>query len=115
MRISLIFISIFISLSFYSQDKSVKTVTINVKGNCDQCKTRIENAADIKGVKLCVWDEITKLAKIKYDTVKVSLNQIEKAIAKAGHDADLEPASKESYKKLPKCCQYNDAKCDKPK
>ena len=113
MRAIILIISIFISLNFYSQDKSVKSVTINVKGNCDQCKTRIENAADIKGVKLCVWDEKTKVAKIKYDTAKVSLNQIEKAIAKVGHDTDLEPASKESYKKLPKCCQYNDAKCDK--
>ena len=32
---------------------TVKTITLAVKGNCEQCKERIENAADIKGVKIC--------------------------------------------------------------
>ena len=31
---------------------TVTTSTISVKGNCGECKERIENAADIKGV-LC--------------------------------------------------------------
>lgn len=113
MRTIILIISIFISMNFYAQDKSIKTATFSVKGNCEQCKERIENAADIKGVKLCVWDEKKQTATVKFDTTKVTLVQIEKAIAKSGHDTELESATKESYKKLPKCCQYNDAKCDK--
>ncbi len=102
----------FIAFGIKAQS-TIKTVTLNVKGNCEDCKERIENAADIKGVKVCAWDSKTKIAQLKYDPAKVSLDQIEKAIAKAGYEAGNAKADAVAYSKLPKCCQYNDGKCEK--
>jgi mercuric ion binding protein len=100
-------------IGFSIKAQTVKTETLAVKGNCEQCKERIENAADIKGVKVCKWNEKTKVATITYDTLKVSMDQISAAIAKSGHDAGNTKADLKDYKKLPKCCQYNDGKCEK--
>ena len=93
--------------------QSVKTITLNVAGNCGECKERIENAADIKGVKICTWDSKTKVAKITYDPTKTSPEQIELDIASAGHDTPGKKATADAYKKLPNCCRYRDGKCEK--
>ncbi len=102
---------LFISTLLNAQ--SVKTITLTVSGNCEECKERIENAADIKGVKICTWDSKTKVAKITYDASKTSPELIQQAIAAAGHDTPTKKASSESYKKLPNCCRYRDGKCEK--
>ena len=44
-----------------SQNTAI-TTTLLVKGNCEECKTRIENAADIKGVKFFEWNTVLKNA-----------------------------------------------------
>jgi copper chaperone CopZ len=106
-------IILFMSVQLFGQDKSVKTITLSVKGNCEECKARIENAADIKGVKLCTWDEKTQTATITYKSDKVTLEQIEKAIAAAGHDAGSAKAPEATYKKLPDCCLYREKSCEK--
>lgn len=98
-----------------AQQNSTKTFTLLVKGNCDECKTRIENAADMKGVKLCVWNETTQTATITYKPEKVSPAQIEKAIAASGHDAGDTRGDDASYKALPSCCKYRDKKCEEKK
>jgi len=102
------------SLSIYSQ-ASVKTITIAVKGNCEQCKKRIENAADIKGVKICTWDEHAQSAVVTYNPAKVTPEQIEQAIATSGHDAGNSKSPDAAYKKLPNCCQYKDHACEDKK
>ncbi len=115
MRTIIIFLSLFIALTTNAQDKSVITATIAVKGNCEECKARIENAADIKGVKLAVWDQAAQTVTVTYKSDKVTLEQIEKAIASSGHDvADLK-GDDAKYKKLPECCKYRDKKCVLPK
>ena len=90
---------------------TIKTATFTVAGNCEECKARIENAADIKGVKLCVWDVKTHVATVTYNESKTSLDQVKKAIAAAGHDITGFKADDASYKKLPSCCKYRDAAC----
>lgn len=92
---------------------SIKTTTLIVRGNCEQCKERIENAADIKGVKKCIWNTETKTATIVFDTTKTSLPNIEKAIARAGHETAAQIADEKSYSKLPDCCKYKHSKCHK--
>jgi Cu(I)/Ag(I) efflux system membrane fusion protein len=101
-----------ISFSSIAQDKTITTATITVKGNCDECKNRIENAADIKGVKLATWDEKKQRLSVTYNTEKVSLAEIEKAIAASGHDAGSVKGTDAGYKKLPSCCKYRDKKCE---
>lgn len=108
-------IGLFLSFNLISQNKGTTTLTLSVKGNCDQCKDRIENAADIKGVKVCKWSEKTQIATVTYNSEKVTPEAIKQAIAKAGHDAEDEKASDGAYKKLPGCCQYRDNKCDDKK
>lgn len=92
---------------------TITTSTIMVKGNCDQCKERIENAADIKGVKNSTWSEKTKVMSVTYDSKKVSLEQIEKAIAKAGYATQSQKADDHAYENLPSCCKYESTDCKK--
>ena len=115
MKTIIIFLSLFITITTKAQSKGVVTNTISVKGNCAECKTRIENAADIKGVKLATWSEDTKILTVTYNSDKVTLEQIENAIAAKGHDADSVKGNDASYKKLPSCCKYRDTKCESPK
>ena len=112
MRTLILSIFLLISLKNFSQDNTVKTATIAVKGNCEECKKRIENAADIKGVKLAEWDEVKQAITVTYKPDKITIDQIAQAIAASGHDAGSKKASDAGYKKLPKCCQYRDAKCE---
>lgn len=107
MKNIILFIGLFASLYSYSQS-TVKTETFVVKGNCEDCKKRIENAADIKGVKISNWDSEKKVFSVTYDSKKTTVEQIQKAIAAKGYDAGNEKGDPKAYDKLPKCCQYND-------
>lgn len=94
-----------------AQDK-VATVEISVKGNCEMCKKRIENAADIKGVKLAEWSEKTQILKVIYNPKKTDEATIVNAVVASGHEAKGQKPSKEKYESLPGCCQYETNKCD---
>src|SRR5688572_32885230 len=114
MRTIIVLFITFISLQINAQ-QGVQTTTFTVKGNCEECKERIENAADVKGVKLLQWNPDTKVAKVTYDANKISLTQIQEAIAKRGYDAGPVKGNDVAYKKLPKCCQYRDGVCEDAK
>lgn len=95
------------------KSKEVVTAVFNVKGNCDECKKRIENAVDIKGVKLANWDEKAQALTVTYRADKVSEQEIKQAILKSGHDVENEKAADAVYNKLPDCCKFRDKKCVK--
>ncbi len=103
----------FLSVSAQEKTKETKTVSFKVAGNCEQCKSRIENAADIKGVKLAEWNAKTQILKVIYRSDKVSEAEIKKAILIAGHDVETEKSQNATYNKLPDCCKYRDKKCVK--
>jgi len=113
MKQIILIISFFLSFSLKSQtsDGAIITTTLMIKGNCEQCKKRIENAADIKGVKFFEWDEKTKVAKVIYNTSKTNLEAIEKAIAAKGYDTQSQTGDKNAYNKLPECCHYRSGVC----
>ena len=113
MKTLIILITIIIFSIKIQAQSTVITSTISVKGNCGECKERIENAADIKGVKNDVWNEETKILTVTYDSKKVTLEQIEKAIAKAGHETVSQKADDGAYNKLPSCCKYKTEDCKK--
>jgi copper chaperone CopZ len=108
---------VLISILTYSAkaQQTTKTQTFTVKGNCEDCQKRIENAADIKGVKICTWNADTKVATATFDTTKTSLLKIQEAIAASGYDAGTVKASAKAYSKLPACCKYNEGKCEESK
>lgn len=113
MRTLIVLIICLVSLGARAQ--STKTATFTVKGNCEDCKERIENAADIKGVKICTWNPDTKVASVTYDTGKTDLRKIQEAIAAKGYDAADVKGNLAAYNKLPQCCKYRDGKCEDPK
>ena len=88
--------------------KETKTIEFEVSGVCGMCKSRIENGALIKGVKLVEYDSEKSLLKVVYRANKVSEDEIHKAVAGVGHDTDKVKASDEAYGKLPGCCAYRD-------
>lgn len=95
------------SFSIKAQSK-VKEDSISVKGNCIQCKKRIETSLDLKGVKFSEWNVKTKKLFIAYRADKISEKEIHEAIAAAGHDTGLVNAQDTTYAKLPFCCLYRD-------
>ena len=110
----ILFISLIFSIKINAQS-SIQTSTIAVKGNCEECKERIENAADIKGVKTSNWDKNKKIITVIYDSTKVTLAQIEESIAKVGHATANKIADAKAYKKLPACCKYEQGVCKEAK
>lgn len=112
--IIILFIGIIFSLKIQAQT-TIITSTITVKGNCDDCKERIENAADIKGVKTSNWNKDKKVLTVTFDSKKVTLTQIEEAISKAGYATANKAADANSYKKLPDCCKYEQGACKETK
>ncbi|HCY42136.1 MAG TPA: hypothetical protein DHV48_12410 [Prolixibacteraceae bacterium] len=80
---------------------------VKVSGNCDQCKDRIETAAkSVSGVTSAEWGAETKMLHVQFDGGRTNLDEIQKAIAKVGHDTEKFKASDAAYKGLPECCKY---------
>jgi len=97
------------TLSAFSQSDTknqVITTEFTVLGNCGMCKTRIEKAAKIKGVKSADWNVDTKILKLEYSSSKTTLEAIHKNIAKAGHDTEEQRTSDAVYNRLHHCCKY---------
>ncbi len=107
---TIIYISAMLVISggLHAQDSKYNTEEFRVEGVCDECKTRIENAAYIKGVKYCEWTKESHILKVTYNPEKTELIKIHESIAEAGHSTDKVEASDEAYHKLPKCCAYKD-------
>lgn len=109
-----ILLTILIVVSFSSvtiaqesdQEITLKTDSIRVLGNCGMCKTRIEKAAMLEGVKTAVWNQETKILTVDYNPSVVSNEAIQKSIASVGHDTGLYKAEESVYNQLPGCCKY---------
>jgi copper chaperone CopZ len=99
----------FLSISAVAQDTKSKNkkVEMKVAGNCEICEKRIEKAAfSVKGVKSAEWHADHKDIHLIIDENKCSLEDVAKAIAKAGHDTEIVKAKDEDYEKLHGCCLY---------
>ena len=87
--------------------KNMEHQTIKVSGNCEMCKDRIEMAAkSVSGVSSAKWSSETKMLHVEFDGEKTSSDDIQKAIAKVGHDTEKFKATDAVYKELPECCLY---------
>ena len=109
----IIFILIIISFTFSNlnaqeKENKIDTLQFNVSGVCNSCKTRIENAALIKGVKFAEWNKEEQMLTVVFNSTKTTVDKIHQSIAYAGHDTDKAKATDEAYSKLPKCCAYRD-------
>lgn len=92
-----------------AQEKKNKNAKydVEVNGNCDQCKKRIEKAAySVSGVKSAVWHVDDHKLHLMLNEEKVTVLDVQKAIAKAGHDSDEVKATDADYENLHHCCLY---------
>lgn len=103
MRISLV-IMLFFATSAVAQNQKY---IIDVRGNCNLCKTRIEKAAiKTKGVKYAFWRAETEQLTLILNANKTSIDQVAKNIAAVGHEANGVAVVDSVYAALPMCCQY---------
>ncbi len=107
-KLSIAAIMIFALSSFAMKGKKKKivTITIEVKGNCEQCKERIETALDVKYIKKAVYNIETQKLTVKYRADKMEEIQIHNIVAGIGHDTDKVKSSDKVYANLPECCKY---------
>ena len=100
---------VFAAISVQAQqakNKNAKYV-IEVNGNCEQCKKRIEKAAySVGGVKSANWDIETDQLSLIVNEEKTTILEVKKAIANIGHDTDEVKTTPEIYEKLHSCCHY---------
>lgn len=84
---------------------------IEVKGNCDMCKKRIEKAAySVNGVRSAEWHADDQTLHVMLNDKKTSPTQVQEAVAKQGHDTKYNTveikATQEQYDNLHGCCLY---------
>lgn len=102
---------VFLTLGFttFSQEKSkYEVVVIQTSAECGQCKERIESELNYtKGIKYAELNLEDMKLSVKYNSSKLTLDELKNQISKLGYDADDVKAEKQAYQKLPKCCQIN--------
>ena len=82
------------------------TAEIKTSAQCDMCKETIEKELNLtKGIKSAVLDVKTKIVTVTYKEKVITLDEIRNIISNIGYDADLVPANRKKYAKLPKCCK----------
>ena len=80
---------------------------IKVLGLCGMCEDRIETAAySVRGVRTASWDKESQMLSVSYRADRTSQEEIERAIAKAGHDTEHFITDEETYSNLHSCCKY---------
>jgi periplasmic mercuric ion binding protein len=95
-----------ISKNTIAQEATTAEIKIKTSATCDMCKETIEkNLAFEKGIKKSVLDVDSKILTVTYNPNKITPEQIRKAVAKTGYDADDVPADPKAYKKLDECCK----------
>ena len=108
-KLVLIVMMAFLSFSAQAQTKKNKNLkyTTEVNGNCEQCKKRIEKAAyGVPGVKTASWDISSHQLSVILNEEKTSPLDLNKAVAKAGHDTKDIKAETADYDNLHSCCKY---------
>ena len=98
-----------VTVSIQAQEKKNKNAKYNVEvnGNCEQCKKRIEKAAlSVAGVKSAEWHLDDHILHLIVNEEKCSVTEVKQAIANVGHDTDDIKAKDEVYEKLHHCCLY---------
>ncbi|MEL1252761.1 heavy-metal-associated domain-containing protein [Flavobacterium sp. DGU38] len=108
-KLILIAVLTFLGFSAQAQTKKNKNLkyTTEVNGNCEQCKKRIEKAAfGVPGVKSASWDVESHQLTVILNEEKCSTADLNKAVAKAGHDTKEVKATQKDYDNLHSCCKY---------
>ncbi|WP_430817561.1 heavy-metal-associated domain-containing protein [Carboxylicivirga sp. RSCT41] len=83
-------------------------LSFTVKGNCDMCKQRIEEALlNVEGVNMAVWNAESQNVKVLVSLSDTTIDKLQDSVAKAGHDTEGAKADDQIYASLPECCRYS--------
>lgn len=83
-----------------------ETLVLSTSAQCDMCKARIEGKLnESKGIRMASLDIRSKKLTVKYNPEKTTPEEIRKAVALLGYDADGQKADETAHKNLPTCCQ----------
>jgi mercuric ion binding protein len=93
-----------VGLSITASAKKV-TTTFWVEAQCGDCKERIENALDVKGISFAELNLETKEVTVRFNDSKISEEEIHQIISKIGYNTKQVKADMEAQKALPGCCQ----------
>lgn len=91
-----------------AQEKMPKKMekTFLTSAECFDCKERIESKLNYtKGIVFAELDVPTKMLTVKWNTKKISEDEIKQIVSKTGYSIGDVPADIESMMKLPACCQ----------
>ncbi|MBK3519863.1 heavy-metal-associated domain-containing protein [Carboxylicivirga marina] len=92
----------------YESEIFGQALAFKVYGNCDMCKDRIEEAlSSIEGVQSAMWNSSLKEAYVVVGSADVTLIDLQRYVANAGHDTEFIKAQDEVYALLPACCKYS--------
>jgi len=95
-----------IFLFTYCAPKGDAQVVIKTSAVCDMCKKTIEQKMKgIDGIVTASLNVDSKELTVSYVSAKTSPDQIRKAVAETGYDADDVTAVPEAYEKLHDCCK----------
>lgn len=104
-----------IALANTSEAQGTVTEKFEVSGVCEMCKTRIEKALDVKGVRYANYDLENHQLEVAYKTKHISSEEIHQRLNDVGHDTEKSKASDEAYDKIHGCCKYREHEHDEAK
>jgi copper chaperone CopZ len=108
MKTKVLSVVVVILLGTLSGFAKIKSEKFLVNGKCEMCEKRIEMAAlSLEGVSKADWNKETKEIEVTLNDAKTSLQNVQEAIAKVGHDTEAVKATEEAYNELPACCKYD--------
>jgi copper chaperone CopZ len=98
-----------------AQEESKPVLKIQTSAECNECKARIEEKLNYtKGISWAELDVPTKVCTVKFNTAKISKEEIQQIIVQLGYDADSLKADPKAYEALPSCCKANMEKAKHP-
>lgn len=83
------------------------TQHFHVKGNCAECKERIESTALEMGAKSANWTPASQTLTVDFGNSGLTSDDLLKKIADVGHDNEKFKTPDSTYNSLPKCCWYD--------
>lgn len=112
--LSVVMMFVMSATTLKAQDATTAELKIKTSAVCDMCKETMEkHIAFEKGVKKSSLDVDSKILTVTYNPTKITPDQIRKAVAKSGYDADDVKADPKAYKKLDACCKKGAVCTDK--
>ncbi|MCH7534650.1 MAG: heavy-metal-associated domain-containing protein [Bacteroidetes bacterium] len=105
----ILFLMVGTSNLFAQKTKDVIRIRIKTSAQCEMCKAKLEHGLlYIKGIKSAFVLLKEGVIIVKFKKSKINPDEIRKAIAKIGYDADDVPAEKAAYDQLDACCKKLD-------